>query len=155
MNKKTLIISLIVLFIDLLTKYLAYKFFQTPIVIIPNFFQLNYAINTGAAWSILSNHTYLLNIVSIIIFILIFMYSKSFKNNLRNNIAFSLIYGGILGNVLNRLFNSYVIDFIDFKIFNYDYPIFNIADMCVVIGIILLIVAIIKGEDNENKSRTR
>ena len=84
MNKKIIIITFIALFIDLLSKYLAYKYIQTPIVIIPNFFQLNYAINTGAAWSILTNHTYLLNIVSVIILVLIFRYSKSFKNNLFN-----------------------------------------------------------------------
>ena len=155
MNKKTFLIALIVLFIDLVSKYLAYVFLQVPFNIIPNVFRLSYATNTGAAWSMFSNHTYLLNIVSIVILVFIFMYNKSFKNNIRNNIAFGLIYGGILGNLFNRLFNSYVIDFIDFTIFGYDYPIFNIADSAVVIGIILLIIAIIKGEDNENKSRSR
>ena len=155
MNKKTIIITILVLFIDLITKYIAFNCFQTPIEIIPNIFRLFYATNTGAAWSMLSNHTYLINLISIIILILIFIYNKNFKDNLRNNISFGLIYGGILGNLINRIFNSFVIDFIDIKIFNYDYPIFNIADSAIVIGIILLIIAIIKGEDNENKSRTR
>jgi signal peptidase II len=155
MNKKVLIISLIVLFIDIITKYIAYMCFQTPISIIGNVFRFNYAINTGAAWSILSNQTILINIISIVILFIIYRYSKHFKVNNRNILAFSFIYGGILGNLLNRLFTNYVIDFIDIKIFNYDYPIFNIADSAIVIGIILLIVAIIKGEDNENKGRNR
>ena len=71
MNKKTLIISFIILLIDLLSKYLAFKYFQTPINVIPNIFRLFYATNTGAAWSILSNQTIILNVVSIIILIVI------------------------------------------------------------------------------------
>ena len=155
MNKKILIISLIVLFIDIITKYIAYMCFQTPINIIGNIVRFSYAINTGAAWSILSNQTILINIISIVILFIVYRYSKHFKVNNRNILAFSLLYGGILGNLLNRLFTNYVIDFIDIKIFNYDYPVFNIADSAIVIGIILLIVAIIKGEDNENKGRNR
>ena len=155
MNKKILIISLVVLFIDIITKYVAYMCFQTPISIISNIFRLSYAINTGAAWSMLSNHTILINMISIVILFIIYRYSRRFEVNNRNILAFSFIYGGILGNLLNRLFTSYVIDFIDIKIFNYDYPVFNIADSAIVIGIILLIVAIIKGEDNENKGRNR
>ncbi|MBR1416637.1 MAG: signal peptidase II [Bacilli bacterium] len=156
MNKKVLIISLIILIIDQLTKILVSTFISSnSIVIIPNFFYLTFARNTGAAWSILNNNQLFLIALSVVLFILLFIFKKNFKNNNRNNIAFALLYGGIWGNLLNRIFNGYVIDFLDFKIFDYDYPIFNIADIAIVIGIILLVVAIIKGEDNEVISRRR
>ena len=155
MNKKILIITLLVLAIDLLSKYIAFMFFQEPISIIPNVFRFMYATNTGAAWSLFNNFTFVLDIISVIILIIIYLYSKSFKKNIRNNIAFGILYGGILGNLFNRIYNGFVIDFIDIKIFSYDYPVFNIADSAIVVGIILLIISIIKGEDNEVKSRNR
>ena len=71
----------------------------------------------------------------------------SFKKNRRNNIAFGLILGGIFGNLIDRILKGYVIDFLDFKIFNYDYPVFNIADIAIVVGVILLGYAILRKED--------
>ena len=156
MNKKVLIISLIVFLLDQISKILANTFLiDNQVSIIPNFFNLTYARNTGGAWSILSNNSIFLIIISLILFVILVLFFKKFKNNTRNNLAFAFLYGGLWGNLINRLINGYVIDFIDFKIFNYNYPIFNIADIFIVVGILLLIIAIIKGEDNEVKSRTR
>ena len=79
-----------------------------------------------------------------------------YKNNFRNIIAFSLIYGGLLGNLVDRLIYGYVIDYFKILLGSYDFPIFNLADMAIVIGFILLIYAIIKGEDkHDSKSRTK
>ena len=78
-----------------------------------------------------------------------------FKMNTRNSFAFALTISGILSNLTDRIFLGYVRDFLDFTIFGYDYPIFNIADIAIVVGVILLIVAIIKGEDNIAKDRSR
>lgn len=77
---------------------------------------------------------------------------KKFKENKRNIIAFSLLIGGLLGNLIDRIIHGYVIDFIDFYIFNYNYPIFNIADVCICIGVFILLYSIYLGEDNENSS---
>lgn len=156
MNKKVLIIAIAVLIIDQLTKMIASTYLiDNILIIIPNFFKLEYALNTGAAWSILNNKQALLIIISIILMIILLMFNKKFKENIRNNIAFGLLFGGIWGNLVDRIFHGYVVDFLSFKIFNYDYPIFNIADIAVVFGIILLIIAILKGEDNENSSRKK
>ena len=150
------IIAVIILIIDQLTKMIVNTYLIDNIItVIPNFFKLEYALNTGAAWSILNNHQVVLIIISVILMIILFMFHNNFKVNKRNNIAFGLLFGGIWGNLVDRLFHGYVIDFLSFKIFNYDYPIFNIADIAVVVGIILLVFAIIKGEDNENSSKRR
>jgi signal peptidase II len=63
-----------------------------------------------------------------------------------------MLIGGILGNLFDRIFYGYVIDYLDFYIFNYNYPVFNIADMCIVISVCLLIVDMIRGGKNESNS---
>ena len=81
---------------------------------------------------------------------------NTFKINKRNTLAFGMILGGILGNLSDRIFFGYVIDFLNFKIINYNFPVFNLADTFIVVGVILLIIAIIKGEDkNGSKSNGR
>lgn len=156
MNKKTYIIALIILIIDQISKSLIEVSYNLgdSISVINNFFNITVVHNTGGAWSIFNNHSYIFIIFSIIAIIVLFKFMFSFKNNYRNNIAFALTIGGILSNLADRIFLGYVRDFLDFKIFNYDYPIFNIADITIVIGIMLLIIAIIKGEDKvENCSK--
>ena len=155
MKKRILIITTIVLFLDQISKSIieSYLKLNEKIDLIPNFFSFNYTNNYGGAWSILNNKVSLLIIITIIILVIIYRYMNTFKNNMRNGLAFGLLFGGITGNLIDRLFLGYVRDFISFKIFNYDFPIFNISDMAIVVGTFLLIIAIIKGEDHVNKSR--
>ena len=61
--------------------------------------------------------------------------------------AFGFLIGGIVGNLIDRVMFGYVKDFFDFYIFNYNFPIFNFSDIAIVIGIILLIIAILRGEE--------
>ena len=79
------------------------------------------------------------------------------KENLKNNeqFAYGMIIGGILGNFFDRLIYGYVIDFLDFKIFSYNYPIFNFADSFIVIGIIILIIIEIRKDKNERNNSHR
>lgn len=158
MNKKTYIIAILILIIDQVSKSLIEVFFKfnESIQIIKDFFYITVVHNTGGAWSIFDNHSYFFILFSIIAVIILIKFMFSFKNNLRNNIAFSLTIGGILSNLADRIFLGHVRDFLDFKLFGYNYPIFNIADIAIVIGVILLIVAIIKGEDKiERDTRSR
>ena len=143
--------------IDILSKIVIDNFLSLneSIIIINNFFRITKAYNYGASWSILSGYQLILILVSIIALILLVIYSKIFTFNNRNNIAFSMLYAGILGNLLNRIFLGYVIDFFDFKIFNYDYPIFNMADIFIVISTFLIIIAILKKEDENGISSKR
>lgn len=154
LNKKTYIIAVLILIIDQVSKSLIEIFFKLneSVPVIQDFFYVTVAHNTGGAWSIFSNHSYLFIIASVLAIILLVKFMFGFKNNLRNNIAFACLFGGIFSNLADRIFLGYVRDFLDFKIFGYDYPIFNIADVTIVVGVILLIVAVIKGEDRRDKN---
>ncbi len=149
MNKKTYIIAVLVLIIDQVSKSLIEIFFDLneKVEVIKNFFYITVVHNTGGAWSIFSNYSYLFIIASVLAIVLLVKFMFGFKNNLRNNIAFALLFGGIFSNLADRIFLGYVRDFLSFKIFSYDYPIFNIADVAIVVGVVFLIIAIIKGED--------
>ena len=141
----TYLVLVITLIGDLLTKFLIKN---KNIIIINNFLTFTYTKNTGAAWSLLAGRRFFLIIISVLFLGLIIYYSFKFKNNKRNNIAFGLIIGGLLGNLFDRIFYGYVRDFISLKFGNYYYPIFNVADIAIVISIILIIIAIIKKEDD-------
>ena len=151
LNKKTYIIAVFVLIIDQVSKSLIEIFFKLneSVPVIKNFFSITVVHNTGGAWSIFSDHSYLFIIASIIAIVLLIKFMFGFKNNFRNNLAFGFLFGGIFSNLADRVFLGYVRDFLNFKLFGYDYPIFNIADVAIVAGVILLIVAVIKGEDHK------
>ena len=155
MNKKILIIFVITLFLDQLTKSLVQAFIKLEysLEIIKNFFSLTYVNNYGAAWSILSNKNTFLIIISIVSLVIIYRFMYVFNKNKRNNVAFGLLFGGISGNLIDRALLGYVRDFLDFKIFNYNYPIFNFADSFICIGVLILLYSIYLGEDNENSSK--
>ena len=153
MSKKIFILSSIILIIDQVVKSIIDIYFDLndKVVIIKNFFAITLAHNEGGAWSILSNLSFIFIIASIIAIAILIHFMFNFKVNTRNTIGFSLTLGGIISNLADRMFLGYVRDFLDFTIFGYDYPIFNIADIAIVTGVILLIIAIIKGEDKGAK----
>ena len=138
-----IIITFLVFLFDILSKIVVINYLQLEesVKVINNFLYLTYVRNTGAAWSILSNNSYVVLGISLLIIVGIIWYI--WKNKIDNRfeeVAYSLVLGGAIGNFINRLFYGYVIDFIDIKIFGYDYPIFNLADVFIVIGVILLII---------------
>lgn len=158
MNKKILTISIIALALDQISKVLASLFLtlNQSIMVIPNFFYLTLVSNEGAAWGLFSNAKIVIAIGTILALLLIYHFIYCFKPNNRNYLAFGLLIGGLGGNLIDRLMFGYVRDFLDFYIFNYDYPVFNVADISIVIGVILLIITIIKGEDvSENNSNRK
>ena len=111
------------------------------VIIIKDFFYITYVRNTGAAWSIFSGETLGIVIVSLIIILGIIYYI--FKNNPESKLeklGYGMILGGAIGNLFDRIIYGYVIDFFDFYIFGYDYPIFNLADSFIFVGVIILII---------------
>jgi signal peptidase II len=145
-KKKVYLISLIGLIIDFLTKlFISSKLsLGQSKTIINNFFSLTLVHNKGAAWGLLFNKVNLLLIISIV-FLVLFIYMIE-KNELKKyeEISYGLIIAGVVGNMIDRLFRGYVIDFLDFNIFGYNYPVFNIADTLIVTGVIIVIVFYIK-----------
>ena len=138
-------ISLAVILIDIITKLLVSNnmLLNKSITIIPNFFYLTYARNYGGAWSIFENSTLIITIISLIVIIGIIYYLYKNKTTKKLEIiGYSLLLGGAIGNLIDRIIYGYVIDFLDFYILGYDYPIFNIADIGIVIGIILLLISV-------------
>ena len=113
----------------------------TGITIIPEFFSISYIRNTGAAWGMLSNGTLVLAIVSIVFLILAIKYIYDLKSISKLSMfSYGMFIGGIVGNLIDRVFRNYVIDFLNFNIFGYDFPVFNIADCFIVISIALIVI---------------
>lgn len=151
--KRVVIFSLIIFIIDQLVK-LVVGFcidLNTSFVVIKNFFNLSNVHNYGAAFSILYGNRIFLIIVSI--FALVFVYYFMLKNKELSKLdiaIYSLLIGGILGNMFDRIVYGYVVDFFDFHIFGYDFPVFNIADICIVISVFLILCDTIRGYNNGN-----
>lgn len=131
---------------DQFSKFLIVKNFveNEKIVLIKDFFNITYIKNYGAGFSILQNQTIFLVVVTIAaIGFVTYLLIKSKNNEAFNRVCYLLIIGGAIGNLIDRLTLGYVIDFLDFYIFGYDFPVFNIADSFLTIGCILLIISIL------------
>lgn len=158
MNKKSLFLGIVFLAIDQISKSIIDAFIElgSTYKVINNLFYITNIENTGAAFSILEDKVWFLIPISLVIIVLLWKISKDFKENIRNRIAFGLLIGGIFGNLSDRIFLGFVRDFLKVKIFGYNFPIFNFADVFIVIGVALLIISIFKGEDSSgNSSRKR
>ena len=155
--KEISIITIICILIDQIIKTIItnnLELYQS-IKIINNFFNITYVRNDGAAWSILSGGRFLLILIGIISLILIYKYFiKDKKLNNLEIITYGLLLGGIIGNLIDRIAFGYVIDFLDFLIFNYNFPVFNIADTFIVISVFLIIIDTFRGDKNEVSSRS-
>jgi len=151
-----IIISIILFIIDQISKILVIKYIDinNSIELIKNFFYLTYTHNTGAAFSILMGKRIFLILIAVVILIAIFNYLR--KNKIESKvekIAFSLVIGGSIGNLLDRIVRGYVIDFLDFKIFGYNFPIFNLADTFIVIGVFLLLIITLTRKEVKHDNR--
>lgn len=156
--KKIGIISLIVIIIDRILKVLVTNNFVLNVrnKIIDGFFYITNCHNEGAAFSLFSGNVLFLIFITLIVLFLIYRTINKENVNKIRIFAYGLLLGGILGNLYDRIFYGYVIDYLDFVIFKFNFAIFNLADAAIVIGAILLIV--FEGSDNDgrkNKDRSR
>ena len=154
--KKLIPVSLICLVIDQVIKIIisCNMKIADSINIITNFFRITYLQNTGAAWSILSGNKIVLILITLIALFLIYYFLLKNKN-LKNieYILYGVLIGGILGNLIDRVRFGYVIDYLDFNFGNYRYPVFNFADICIVVSIVIMVLLSIKDDKDGNNSR--
>ena len=107
------------------------------------FFRITYTCNDGAAFSILKGKRVFFIIMTIVVVFLIVYYLLKNKVYWVEKYSLLLIISGAVGNLIDRIMYGYVIDFLDFIIFGYDFPVFNIADSFITIGAIGLIISIL------------
>lgn len=117
---------------------------------LPGFMSLAYLRNYGAAWSILQNQQWFFAIVTIVVMIgLVWYYIRQIKGSLWTLFSLSLMMAGALGNFIDRVRLGYVVDMFHLDFINF--PIFNVADMCLSVGVGLLFICILKEEYDGNK----
>ena len=139
------IIATMVILADQATKYLIENTFSPTdcITFIPGVIDFVFVKNTGAAFSMLNSHTWILALISVIFSIGIAVYLvKTQPDSILINVCGGLILGGAIGNGIDRVLRAYVVDFIEFTFFNF--PVFNIADIAITFGGALAVIAVMR-----------
>lgn len=153
MIKKISVLTVILVIVDQIVKFLVSTYLNY-IDVIPKFLYLSLEKNYGVAFSMLWNNRLLILIISLLLILfLIYLLNKDYlskgKNNKLLNVTYGLLFGGILGNLIDRIVRGYVIDYIGVYIFNYKFPVFNLADSFIMVGVILMIISTFKEEKNQ------
>ena len=126
------------------------------IELIRNFFYIIEVKNTGGAWGIFSGNVAFLALISLFVIVLLYFFLRSEKSLNKISITYyGFLFAGIIGNCIDRIVNGYVTDFLNFYIFGYDFPVFNIADILIVVGVGLMIIDVVRGESHVIKERKR
>jgi signal peptidase II len=137
------LIALIVFLIDQGTKYLIATRLEIAeqIPVIKDFFIITSHRNRGAAFGILEGQQWFFIVITVIVVAGIVWYlNKARKTRKLLPTALSLVLGGAVGNFLDRILNGEVVDFLMFNFGSYTFPIFNVADSCIVVGVALIIL---------------
>ena len=147
------LIILLLVGIDQLSKILALKYLKNveSIPIIQNMFHLTYVENRGAAFGMFQNNQIIFVIVALIASIYGLYYLHKNKVNILGKVSILLIISGALGNLIDRVRLGFVVDYFDFRII-WEY-VFNVADIFVVLGTILLCIYILFYDDNKEKQK--
>ncbi len=137
----------VMLFLDQYTKMVIRSSFSLgeSVSVIDGFFNLTYILNSGAAFSFLADtgkpwvgRFFIIASIAAIV-IIIFIY-REVEDNRPLKIALTLIMGGAGGNLIDRVLAGKVTDFLDFHIAGHHWPVFNVADSCITIGVTIIIV---------------
>src|SRR5690625_1291138 len=137
------LLALSIIILDQWTKWIVVTKMDVyeQIPIIENFFSITSHRNKGAAWGILQGQMTFFYIITVVVIIgIVFYMQKYARENNFLAVALSLLLGGAIGNFIDRLFRKEVVDFLDFIIFTYDFPIFNVADSALTIGVIFVLI---------------
>jgi signal peptidase II len=151
-------LSVTVVIFDQLTKWLAEALLvpYQPVPVIP-MFNLTLAYNTGAAFSFLSDaggwqRWFFIGLTLVVIIVLFSWLWKMRAEEKLHAVSISLILGGAIGNLIDRVLLGHVIDFLDVYYDQYHWPIFNIADSAITVGVILLIIDLFWNDREEQSN---
>ena len=144
--KYSFLVALVASFLaDRVTKILALKYLLNhPVPVVPGFFSLRLAENSGAAFSLFSDgnelvRLFFLVLVPLGVVVYIFYYAFKREPSPVLSVSLGLIAGGALGNLYDRILSGKVVDFFDFYLKSFHYPTFNVADVCVFLGTLTLL----------------
>lgn len=147
------IIVAVVFVLDLVTKHIVQTTMELhDVVVIPQFFHITYVQNTGMAWSLLSGQQFFLSLAAAVAIGGMLYYLIKKKPDKLTTAAVALMIGGAAGNLFDRLVYNYVRDFLNFYIFGYDFPVFNVADSALCIGVFILFLVTMKEEKKDDKT---
>lgn len=146
--------------LDQLTKYLVVHNIKNSgsLTIIKNVLRITYVENRGAAFGILQEQMWFFILITVVtLSVLFYMLIRNYKHmSLWVIISLSMVIGGTIGNFIDRWRLGYVVDFISLRFFNrYDFAVFNVADMLIVVGGIMIMIAILVHDLNYDKSIKR
>ncbi len=150
------LLTVFIIGLDQITKFLVVENMDIGenIEVIPDFFYLTSHRNAGAAFGILQGQMWLFFIVTVIVIIAVVYHLQKYGNDSKLfGIPLALILGGAVGNFIDRLLFGEVVDFFNVYIFTYNYPIFNIADSALVVGVLLLVIKITADEWKEKRKK--
>src|SRR3954471_6370024 len=143
------VLALFVIACDQWTKWLIVKKMEygESIEVIGNVLYITSHRNRGAAWGILQGQMWLFYVITIVVIVgIIFYLHKAARGKILLGVSLALMLGGAIGNFIDRVLRKEVVDFIHAYIFNYNFPVFNIADSALVIGVILLMIQMLLDE---------
>lgn len=150
-----IIIALIIL--DQISKILVVNGMELhqDIEIIHNFFYLTSHRNEGAAWGMLQGQMTFFYIITIFMvgILAYYLFTTKYAEKKLFYIALVLMFSGAIGNFIDRIFRKEVVDFLNFYIFDYDFPVFNLADSYLTIGIIIFLIDTLIEIKNEKRTR--
>jgi signal peptidase II len=111
-------------------------------IVIPGLFNFTHLRNPGAAWGMFGGHNTVLTLVSIVMLFVLFIFRRSILSDTWDHrLALGLMVGGILGNLMDRVRFGYVVDFLDFHVAGWHWPVFNIADSAICVGVGIYVVS--------------
>lgn len=144
------LLAALLIIIDQITKWNIVQNFELyqEKVIIPGFFSLFYIQNEGAAWGIFQGKMGFFYLVTLIVVgYLVYMFQQEKNKTKLVGISFALILSGAIGNFIDRLLNGYVVDM--FRLDFINFPIFNVADVCLTVGVVLMLIHVLFFEKEE------
>lgn len=153
---KYYLVALILILVDQWTKWLVVKHMELGerISVADPYLGFLSHRNRGAAWGILEGQMWIFYIVTTVVIIgILYYFHKHAQNQPLFQLGLMVLLGGAIGNFIDRLFRGEVVDFVDvlIPVINYEFPIFNVADAALTVGVILIFIFILLDERKQKK----